>query len=1144
MSSTETTTQVARKRRGSLWRRHRIGSLLLSLILAAFFGALLYVLIGRPVAAPDWVRQKLEARAAAALGPAELRFDDLEFVVEDSIHPKLRMSNVQLLNASGAEIVAFSEMRAGLSVNALLGGRALISDVTVSGIVAQLRRLGDGSVVLSGGFDLAAPSREAATFAQLIKGIDDLLARPQLEHLHTADLRALTLRVEDVRSGKAWTLDGGRMRLTRINDTVQIASDLAVLSGGQNVATLEANYESSLGLPAVEFGATVVDVASGDIAAISPAFAWFDVLRAPISGSVRGGIDADGSVKPVHATFSIGEGVVQPTDATLPIPFSSARSYFTYEPAQGLLSFDELSVDSAWIKGSIEGQVVLGIDDTGQLIDSVGQFTTSTLTANPNNVYDVPVAIDAAEMDFRLTLDPFRLDVGQALFEDKGQAVLAHGSIAAEPDGWRYAMDAHMDGLAPERLLELWPQGAKPKTRKWLSENLLAGQLKDLDLVLRGDPGSAVKTYLSVAFENAEVKYRKFFPTMTDAYGSASLLDNRFVATIDRGQTKAPQGGIVEAGGTSFIIPDVTVKDGPPAVVRLNVSGTVTAGLSLLDLPPLNAMQKADISPAVADGRLQIAGNLSFPVRKGVKPNEVSYAVSGTAQKVTSSTLIADRTIAADSFQIAATHTGIEIAGPGTLDGVPFDVVWTKPIGGGPQPSVVTGKVELSERMIDAFNIGLPPGMVTGQGTGDIVINLPLNRAAPEFSLSTNLRGLRLSSPPLGWGKSSNSVGQLTVDGILGESPRIDRIDLDTPGLSAQGSLSLSPGGGLDRARFSNVAVGNWLRGPVDLVGRGAGRPARIEVRGGTLDLRRADFGGRGSSATGSGSASQIERPLILSLDRLQVTDSIALDEMRGTFDMSSGLDGDFIALVNGGTAVRGEVLPQNGRTAIRITSDDAGGVFASTGILKQARGGDLSLTMLPVGEASFDGTLAVRDTRVKDAPAIAALLSALSIVGLLEQLGGGGIPFREVDAEFRLTPSTMALTRASAVGPSMGLSMDGTYDVTNSTLNMQGVVSPVYLLNSIGSILTRKGEGLIGFNYQLRGPASGPSVSVNPLSALTPGMFREIFRAPPPRVPQVDEAPDRAGSDVSPEAFAPAPEDQNKAERAILERQQRLDER
>ena len=165
-----------------------------------------------------------------------------------------------------------------------------------------------------------------------------------------------------------------------------------------------------------------------------------------------------------------------------------------------------------------------------------------------------------------------------------------------------------------------------------------------------------------------------------------------------------------------------------------------------------------------------------------------------------------------------------------------------------------------------------------------------------------------------------------------------------------------------------------------------------------------------------------------------------------------------------------------------------------------------MDLTLIPVGSGgAFDGDMKIANTRVKDAPAMADLLAALSIIGLLEQLSGNGILFSDVEADFRLTPDRLFLRSASAVGPSMGISMDGTYATASRALDMQGVVSPVYVLNAIGSLLTRKGEGLIGFNYRLQGQADAPRVSVNPLSAFTPGMFREIFRRPPPVVPKIE---------------------------------------
>jgi hypothetical protein len=50
-----------------------------------------------------------------------------------------------------------------------------------------------------------------------------------------------------------------------------------------------------------------------------------------------------------------------------------------------------------------------------------------------------------------------------------------------------------------------------------------------------------------------------------------------------------------------------------------------------------------------------------------------------------------------------------------------------------------------------------------------------------------------------------------------------------------------------------------------------------------------------------------------------------------------------------------------------------------------------------------------------------------------------------------------------------------------------------------VGGLFSPRREGLFGFTYRLTGTPEDSSVSVNPLSVLTPGIFREIFRRPPP---------------------------------------------
>ena len=147
----------------------------------------------------------------------------------------------------------------------------------------------------------------------------------------------------------------------------------------------------------------------------------------------------------------------------------------------------------------------------------------------------------------------------------------------------------------------------------------------------------------------------------------------------------------------------------------------------------------------------------------------------------------------------------------------------------------------------------------------------------------------------------------------------------------------------------------------------------------------------------------------------------------------------------------------------------------------------------------TYNGQFLIEDMRLRKAPLMADLLDAISVVGLLNQLDGPGIHFTTLDGQFRLTPRRLQILQAAAVGPSIGISADGIYDFVSKDLDMRGVISPVYFLNGIGSIFTRRGEGLFGFNYRVTGAVENPRVGVNPLSILTPGMFRRIFRSAPP---------------------------------------------
>ena len=407
----------------------------------------------------------------------------------------------------------------------------------------------------------------------------------------------------------------------------------------------------------------------------------------------------------------------------------------------------------------------------------------------------------------------------------------------------------------------------------------------------------------------------------------------------------------------------------------------------------------------------------------------------------------------------------------------------------------VTGQVTLSAETIAAFNIDLPRGLLNGSTSADFELALPRDGAA-ELELTSELAGLGLSVPALNWRKGRGSTGALAARVVLGDVPDVEAISLDAAGLTLDGTLNLGANGDFRSATFTEARVGDWLDSSVRLTPGANG--TEIDVRGGVFDLRRFESGGSGGGASDR-TASSID----LNLDRLIVTDGIVLRPIQGQLRQTSGgLEGEFQARVNGGTPIQGRLTPANGGTAVRISSGDAAGVIRDAGLTPNGQFGSLDLVLTPVFGAApgnYDGQFLIEDMRLRKAPLMADLLDAISVVGLIDQLQGPGIKFSNIDGRFRLTPRRLQVLEAAAVGPSIGISADGNYDIARKNLDIRGVISPVYFLNGIGSIFSRRGEGLFGFNYRVSGGADDPRIGVNPLSILTPGMFRRMFRAAPP---------------------------------------------
>jgi hypothetical protein len=462
-----------------------------------------------------------------------------------------------------------------------------------------------------------------------------------------------------------------------------------------------------------------------------------------------------------------------------------------------------------------------------------------------------------------------------------------------------------------------------------------------------------------------------------------------------------------------------------------------------------------------------------------------------------SDTLVPGRRLTAERLDLELRPDRVSVSGRAEFAGMPMTGEWQRPLGpDAPRLSTVEARADVTRQGLARLGVPVPDWLMSGQGVAELRLEMAAGEA-PQLEVESDLEGLSLAVPALGWRLGAGQTGRLAASLRLGPDPEVTGIALDAPGLELEGQATLAAGGGLGRLTAGRLRAGGWLDVSGALVGQGQGVPPAIEITGGTVDLRNMPSMGGGNGASG---------PLTVRLDRLEVSRDLALTDLSGRFTTAGGLDGEFAADVNGEAPISGTVAPGAFGPDLRVVAPDGGAVLRAAGIFRTAYGGRMRLT-LRAAEAprSYDGALRIDGPRLRDAPAMAELLNLISVVGLLEQLGGEGINLGTVEARFRLSPERLTLSEGTALGPSLGISMDGVYDMARRRYEMQGVVSPLYMVNGlVGAFFAPRREGLFGFSYRLTGTPENANVSVNPLSILTPGIFREIFRRPPPELTEL----------------------------------------
>ncbi len=1023
----------------------------------------------------DMVTERLQQAA----GDNQLTFQSAEIGLSDGLHPRVVLRGAALADSEGAPILDVATVDLSLDFESIIFGQAHPRHIYFSGGLIDLVKNRDGS------FDLGFQTDDAAVQSTDIQGflaqMNAGLSHDAMTRLVAAQVDGLTVRYTDHQSNRSWTFDGGRFTLDRNrNGQVQTRLDLAVLTGRGDPATLAFSLDQT----AVDRAAVTAHldgIPAQDLAEQAPALQWLSLVDAPLSGSLRTEL-ADGAAGPVNATLDFGQGQIRVSDDDADgISFSRAKTYFAYDPSQQRLDISEIALSSD--NGAFEGQGYALLQD-GQFIVHLGADQARL----PSVAGVAPIDVAGLIMDLRLRPDPFKLEIGIAQAAIGTGHLKITGALEQVQGTINTHLDATIDAVDALSIIEHWPDDMRPRARGWFEKNITAGQLTDVVVGVRQRTGQDRRVFATFGFQDAAVGFLNALPPITDAQGHGSFDGQALTLSMVQGQVTTPDRGRVSVGGSTMTIPTFAVK---PVIARfdLDIAGPIPAMLWAMDQRPFRLFSRNGRDFDLAEGTATVDLALAVPFKPKIEPSDVAYTVDATLTRVRSAVVVPNQTVTSDRLFLRADPRSTTLRGPVRVAGTSADITWQQKRG--ESASTLTAEAQVTDAVLRAFNVRLPQGMM--RGTTQANIDLVLPRGGPiEFDISSTLVGAAVTIDGIGWSKPPSGRADFSVAGTLGATPSIDRIAVSAAGLQATGQMRFGSGR-LRDMRLRDVRVGNWLQGDVVLTDRGAGRPLGVDLSGATVDLRRLPGFGRGG---GNGLP-----PINGTMRRIVVSDSLSLTNAQIQIDPGATLEGRFLGRVNGGAMIRGRMQTENGETVLRISGNNAGAALRDAGLLRQADGGDLSLTLRGGGAGGWRGSAEIIDTRIIDAPAVASILSAISVVGILEQLDGRGLMMGEILADFHIKDDLFTLYSSSAVGPSLGLSLDGYINTRDKQMDLQGVVSPFYMVNAIGAIFTRRGEGLLGFNFTLQGPPDDIAVGVNPLSILTPGMFREIFRRAPPEV-------------------------------------------
>ncbi len=996
--------------------------------------------------------------------------------------------NVRVLGEGDSLIASVPELSLSLSAKALFKGMIAPKSIEMFRPSLKVLRHRDGSLEV--GFN--TENANSDEFLQQMFAI--LLQKPSVSHpmsfLSRVSIIDADLQVVDQSLRISWSAPNAQIQLVRGARGIASEISMDVLAGDtKSNVTLQGEYLAEE--QRFDVGIYFYEVKPSAFAKLSPELFAISGIDVPLRGTLTFSMLLNGVIESFGFDVAGSKGVVS-------LPVMTAKKL-------GLPQFAErLAVDGIDFRGRYEGGLKkieisnltldFGADGKVYLPHPFDhEIPIKTINASGRYFGDGPkLQFDMLDLD----LYGPKLSIALNLVENEGAIYIGANGVAR---------DIHIKNFSSH-----WPKKIAVKARKWIIENISQGGIPEVRTAIQASYSEGTGFELlslngDMNIRGAEVKLVSSIPSVSDIMATARFNKNKFDIFV----TQAQLGGVTtQKSVISFR--DLNEAD-TYADIDLFVEGPINKALSLIDQPPQEFMSVFGASKEKINGSAEAHIKLNFLVEENLNREKIDFEISARVQDLSADNIILSQGINDGQLVLEASKqmlivngdvrfgsilAGLQLQRNFSID-APFRAQYK-----------VTSHVDNIQKIRDLGVMPLPSNFIEG----GVAFEFQLTTHDSEKDMARvqiDLQDTLLAFPAIGWSKKVGSAGSAYGNFEIEHNRVINvpEFSLNTEDLIMNCSATYGKqGSGLDRVNIDQVSFKRTDLAGVVIPGKDGGWT--VSFHGPSLDLEPS-FEDLFKASTDVDDEFDVKLSLSANVDKVWVGPKHFLKKITGTLNRA---DNRWHGISIDGTLSSGEkfdvlLRPKGqGKRWVKIRTTDAGNMLRTLDVYDTMVGGTLDV------EATFDDTIddnpltgevLIRDYRLVDAPALAQLVGEMTLARLKEALQGDGLAFSKFTAPFVIKNGVIDVKNVKATGLSLGYTAKGKIYTFTEAIDIEGTVVPIYALNSvlgnipiIGTILTgtEEGSGIFAATYKMKGSLENPEVKVNPLSALAPGIFRNLF--------------------------------------------------